>query len=366
MKISIIIPVYNVELYINDCLKSVFAQSYKDLEIIIVNDKTQDRSMEIIEDLVSKKKDLYEIKIINHTKNRGLSVARNTGIKESTGDYLFFLDSDDEITPECIDLLVSCLNNRSLDIVVGDYVTIGDRSLPSLQFSNSVIYGNKKIRELYMKERIYGMAWNKLINKAFLLKNKLYFTEGLIHEDCLWSFQLACHVQSIGFVKHHTYTYKLRQSSIITSLSIEKELFASKQVIKGMIDYAGKYGLLNDKYVHSFIEEEKLRLLNTLTSTECVDIEEPKSLYMFYRNLYMPNLTRLFVWNFFKSRKCIRDAHYFLPFSLGTEYYLKLPNYLNLRSLKNNKIRFYLWFLKIVIVRVLGLQKLLKTELISM
>lgn len=98
MKISIIIPIYNVAEYVSDCLKSVLQQTYKNIEIIIVNDCTEDNSMVIIEGLLKESATSIPYKIINHTRNQGLSVARNTGIKNSTGDYLYFMDSDDEIT----------------------------------------------------------------------------------------------------------------------------------------------------------------------------------------------------------------------------------------------------------------------------
>ena len=95
MKVSIIIPIYNVESYIANCLHSVFNQTYKDLEIILVDDCGTDKSMNIAMESINKYKSSFYIKVIHHKENKGLSAARNSGIKEATGDYIYFLDSDD-------------------------------------------------------------------------------------------------------------------------------------------------------------------------------------------------------------------------------------------------------------------------------
>lgn len=96
-KISIIVPIYNVEKYIKSCIDSIIQQDYPNIECIFVNDCTQDKSMIIVNNCLNKYKGSIEFKIINHENNLGLSAARNTGVKRSTGDYLYFLDSDDEL-----------------------------------------------------------------------------------------------------------------------------------------------------------------------------------------------------------------------------------------------------------------------------
>ena len=116
MKVSIIIPIYKVEQFIEDCLRSVYNQSYKNLEIILVDDCTPDDSMLIARNFVSKKElpKGMEIKFLSHKKNRGLSAARNTGIDAATGDYIYFLDSDDELSPDCISLLAEPLKKKAI------------------------------------------------------------------------------------------------------------------------------------------------------------------------------------------------------------------------------------------------------------
>ena len=122
MKVSVIIPVYNVAPYVERCLTSVFQQTYGDIEIIIVDDCATDNSMEIVHKVVTVYSGLFTIQIIRHACNQGLSEARNTGIKSAKGDYLYFLDSDDAITADCIHLLVAPLSEYpNLDFVIGNF-----------------------------------------------------------------------------------------------------------------------------------------------------------------------------------------------------------------------------------------------------
>ena len=122
MLISIIIPIYNVEKYIANCLESVYQLTYQDIEVILVNDCTPDSSMEIAKSIADKYKNKYPTLIINHELNRGLSESRNSGIKVAKGDYIYFIDSDDEITPNCIELLTNVANkHRNLELIEGMY-----------------------------------------------------------------------------------------------------------------------------------------------------------------------------------------------------------------------------------------------------
>ena len=114
MKVSIIIPVYNVSLYIERCIKSVMSQTYQDIECILVNDATPDDSIAIAERLIADYNGTIQFRILNHEHNKGQSTARNTGIDASTGDYLYFLDSDDEITPPQFPIS-TCIYSRSAD-----------------------------------------------------------------------------------------------------------------------------------------------------------------------------------------------------------------------------------------------------------
>ena len=261
MKISIVIPVYNVEPYIEDCLKSVASQTYKgDIECIIVNDCTPDNSCMVIERFITEYNGDVDFKLLHHTVNRGLSAARNTGIDAATGDYIYFLDSDDEIPPDSIEQLVHPLKEKKYDFVIGDYRTIGsDKEFPQLLLEEGMIDGNEKIRNQYFKGNWYMMAWNKLCNLNYLRKEELYFKEGLINEDNLWSFQLACTANSMFTVKKETYKYKVRETSITGRQSKANRAESLSIIVNEMYCWAKRNGIIYNnevlKKVLSYREE---------------------------------------------------------------------------------------------------------------
>ena len=169
MKISIIIPIYNVELYITDCLQSVMRQTYTGpLECILVDDCGTDNSILIAEQMIADYKGPIEFRILHHEHNRGLSAARNTGMDASTGDYVYFLDSDDWISDDCIEKLAKPLQQKEVDIVVGNYESVGEpRCVLELSLSEGQ-YHEKGINKTFCNNGVYVMAWNKLYRKDFM------------------------------------------------------------------------------------------------------------------------------------------------------------------------------------------------------
>lgn len=222
MLISIVIPVYKVEEYIERCLQSVIAQDYKgDLECLLIDDCTPDNSCAVIGDILDKYDGPIRFRLLHHEKNRGLSAARNTGIDNAQGGYIYFLDSDDYISSDCISKLAAPLTGGDCDIVIGNYTTLGTNvQFPSLNLENCTLSCNEDIVESYMQGEWYMMAWNKLCNLSFIKRHSLYFREGLVNEDNLWSFQYACWAQSLISVDTSTYYYCIREGSIMTSSDV--------------------------------------------------------------------------------------------------------------------------------------------------
>ena len=220
MKISIVIPIYNVEKYVERCLQSVMNQTYNgDLECIIVDDCGSDKSMDIVERMVSQYNGFVQFKVIKHEHNRGLSAARNSGMQESSGDYVYFLDSDDEITVDCIEKLAAPLVEERYDIIVGNVKTLGNEKLGrllSLKLLDKAILYDDKIQETYINK--WNMiAVNKLYRLDFIRQQRLMFKEGMIHEDELWSLQISCLAKSLRAVNEITYLYYIRKDSITNS-----------------------------------------------------------------------------------------------------------------------------------------------------
>lgn len=218
MKVSIIVPVYNVENYVEECFRSIVGQTYAGpMECIFVDDCGKDHSVALVEGLIAAYRGPMELRMVHHERNKGLSAARNTGLREATGDYVYFIDSDDSITPECIAMLAALAEKYpGVDMVQGNNKT----KLQFLRLNSGLLpeySGNKKwIKECCLTRRIPMTAWNRLVRKEFLVSNGLFFEEGLIHEDELWTFFLSKHLQMLAFCFEDTYFYRENPSGIMS------------------------------------------------------------------------------------------------------------------------------------------------------
>ena len=247
--ISIIIPIYNVEPYIADCLQSVMRQTYTGLlECILVDDCGMDKSIEVAEKLIAEYEGPIEFKVLHHEHNRGLSAARNTGMDAATGEYVYFLDSDDWISDDCIEKLTNSLQKERYDIVIGDYEMVGE--LPySLELSlPEGRYYERGISKTFCNQGVYVMAWNKLYRKVFLVKNQLSFEEGKVHEDEILAFELSCIEKTFYVVKSETYFYRIRENSIVTNDNSMKKIAGYLGVLQSVRDRVKRYEKVDGIY----------------------------------------------------------------------------------------------------------------------
>ena len=217
--VTISIPIYNCENHLINCLQSVVNQEYKNIEIQLVDDLGNDNSMQLAEDFVLKHPD-FNFKILQNEKNSGLSVVRNVGINNAEGKYIFFLDSDDEITPDCISNMVEIAEREQVEMVCGNVKTIRLESKEEikafrLQNTKEKTTGNTEIFESFIQGKFPVPSWNKLTLLDFLKKNNLYFKEGLFAQDSLQSFETALVLESVCFLQDYTYIYYLHQDSVI-------------------------------------------------------------------------------------------------------------------------------------------------------
>lgn len=223
--VSIIVPVYQVSHYVERCICSVMAQTYTDIECIIVDDGTKDDSIEKCEALIKNYDGPIQFQIIHHEQNRGLSAARNTGTKAAKGAYLYYLDSDDYITPSCIEKLVSIVkDNPSIEMVQGNSLMKSDeKECPLGKIKQPVrISNNDEARKEFFENRnIYISVWNRLLKKSFVEESGLFCHEGLVFEDLLWVFYLMKHLKKAYLCKEITHYYCLRQGSILVEAKPE-------------------------------------------------------------------------------------------------------------------------------------------------
>ena len=233
-KVSIIVPVYNVEQYIEKCLESLVNQTLDDIEIIIVNDGSTDNS----ETIINKYLHNYSNRIKYLTKsNGGLSDARNFGMKYATGEYIAFLDSDDYVDITTYEKMYNKALEENLDYVECNFIWEYDNK----QIKDS---GRKYNNKHEMLERARVVAWNKLIKKELIDETKTEFPKGLRYEDVEFFYKLLPFIKKFGFVEDYLIHYIQRSSSIAnTQNERTKEIFT---VLDNVINFYKEKGLYEE------------------------------------------------------------------------------------------------------------------------
>ena len=338
VKVSVIVPVYNVSEYIERCWDSIRNQTYKNIEVLFVDDCGTDDSVAKLEEYLAAT-DAVDARILHHARNRGLSAARNTGLEAATGEYVYFLDSDDDITEDCLESLVSPLTEKKYDFVVGDYSVVGEGGYSPLLMSTGAIETQEEVLRAYAEGKWYVMAWNKLCRRDFLIENNLFFKEGLIHEDVLWTFKVACKANNMYVVKHPVYNYYVRSSSIMTSMSIEKDVNIYVEVFGNIAAFAEEEGRKYGRYEYALIEGKKSGILYSLL--QMGETELYATSYQKFRKLPFANPLEAYRKGVIGVGYLLRDAHYLLPEKLGCLY--KKMFYLLVYRLRGRKIEGAVW-----------------------
>ena len=241
MDVSIIIPTYNVASYIIECLESVASQTYRgSLECIVVDDCGTDDSIALADNFIQHYLGKIDFRILHREKNGGLSAARNSGLFEAKGEFVYFLDSDDYITPNCIESLVEVAKYfPKVEIVQGGIVnTKGTIIYDSTRFKTPQLLEDRK--DIYSK-LVFGelpvSSWNKLIRRDFLKENSIDFYEGVIHEDVDFLYKLAAHVTSFALCPVNTYIYRTqREGSILSTTNDDRSTKSRILVYNACLD----------------------------------------------------------------------------------------------------------------------------------
>lgn len=305
--ISIVVPVYNVEEYLNKCIDSLIAQTFKNIEIILVEDCSTDKSKQICKDYESK----YEnIKLIYHSKNMGLAQARNTGISVATGKYIAFVDSDDWVKPNMYELLYRKIENENLDIVVCGYEeAYDDEKYVTFKFSQyKNIENNIDIMKSFLGGKINAVAWNKLYKLSLFKNNNILYPEGKYYEDQYPTFLLLYNSTRVGFINEPLYYYKKRSSSITGNKFSNKNLDIidqTNQIRKYLIEngefenYKQYYQVRYINNVSSFVidkliksNQESMRATIKMYK-EFVKDDFNKNTYMYLKNKELLNKTKI-------------------------------------------------------------------------
>lgn len=217
--ISVVIPIYNVEKYLDSCIESVIRQTYQNLEILLVNDGSTDQSEKICREYANKD---ARIKIINR-KNGGLSAARNSGIREAKGKYIFLLDSDDVIHTKTLQILYESLYYTNSKIAIISHKCINEDQTPNIYENDlkkkMITLSGRECNCAFISNELDSIdmtvAWGKLYSKCVF--DKIKYPEGKLHEDEYTTYKIFDMCDKCVYIKTEVYYYRIRQKSIMSS-----------------------------------------------------------------------------------------------------------------------------------------------------
>ncbi|RGQ04009.1 glycosyltransferase [Megamonas rupellensis] len=323
-KISIIVPIYNVDKYLKRCLNSIINQTYRYIEILLIDDGSTDLSGKICDEY--KKKD-KRIKVI-HCKNRGVSEARNKGLEIATGEWIGFVDPDDWIDRDMYESLYRMVKLYNVDISVCSYKRCKDFSyenIVSKKNDECKLLDNKlSMKNMLVNDLYCGAVWNKLYKRDILMNNK-FKKNMIIGEDVLFNFNLLYNTKiNTVYNKIPKYNYFYRDNSVINSKKIDRKILSQlkvRQYIYNLIknneynffikEYNYKYfklliGLLlkvckennlEHKYLYNELKKNNknfLKISNALTKKDYIYI-------LFFSLPYIISNKIMFLWNLLKG-----------------------------------------------------------------
>ncbi len=257
-KISIIVPVYNCEKYLEKCLESLINQTLKDIEIICINDGSTDNSLKIIKDYALKDN---RIKILSK-ENEGLSAARNDGLKIASGEYIGFVDSDDWVADDFYEKLYNSATKYNSEIACANIIRTGKNNQSyKLRYDKEEFFTENKQKLIAANIPYKNYVWNKIYNRKSLIALNLEFIKGKAYEDIPWSIQVIYSLKGIVTVPNCNYYYRRTPNSIRSSKK-EKNYLDCIEMEKIMIDFAKMHNLESILKNYKMAKRDRIKLLN--------------------------------------------------------------------------------------------------------
>ena len=312
-KVSVIIPVYNVEQYLRQCLDSVVNQTFKDIEIIVVNDCSLDNSLQIIKEYQQKDN---KIVLVDLKQNGGLSNARNEGVNVAQGKYLVFIDSDDWVTENYIEILYNTITKYKTNVAVAKIIKYDENLKRFIKNKKNLSFYNKPLRTSSDKKNILlsmpvTMVAALIVERKFVIENNIVFEKVKMAEDLIYYLTLFSYNSSFVYIKNPIFFYRInRVGSIVTNFSRSKNS-----------DYMGLF-----KFFDSII--------NIFKNAQSFDIYK-KEIYVYLFCFFCKELVEKQLTNeeYFEAVKYYKENFY-----QDTLYFLKI------KSIKN-KIRLFIFYL---------------------
>ncbi len=268
-KLSVVIPVYNVERYLKECLDSVLSQRLDSFEVLCIEDCSTDNSRAVLSQYAEKDD---RIRCFYNGHNRGLSVARNIALSAATGEYVVFVDSDDFLAIDCLNQLYNCAKKDNLDVLYYDCVRIDDTGHhidENIYTAGGHITSATTGIEL-LEHRLASGHWCclvqcQIINLEFLHKHSIHFAEGFIHEDHAFSFKVAMLAERTMYIPLAAYCYRCRLSSIMTGSSITRHFEGYMRAYLDIAEIVEKYQVTHSvalrylRFLHCHFEQFKCK-----------------------------------------------------------------------------------------------------------
>lgn len=253
--VSVVIPVYNVEKYLNECVDSMLKQTYSSYEIILVDDGSTDSSGSICDEYAAKDNRISVI----HKANGGLSSARNAGLEKAKGKYVYFLDSDDYIVEQAIKSLAEKAENDSSDIVFFDAVSFADEE-DNFKVSQNYIRkhsyktdkGAKVFSEMQKNDEFHSAVPLLFIKKDLLVKNHIRFKVGIYYEDMLFTYQVFCCAKVVSQCTNALYCRRYRSDSIMTSNKNTKHFISFTRVYEEVRNFSEDIGVADTAFAKAY------------------------------------------------------------------------------------------------------------------
>ena len=251
MNFSIIVPVYNMEEYLERCISSILNQSYSDYEVLLIDDYSSDSSLKIAQGFKDEK-----IKLLRNEVNSGLSVSRNVGIQNATGDYILFVDSDDYIEQDALLVLNDLISkNDNPDILyTGVIEERGEDKLKKYGYvseSDKNYTGYEFLKSELGKRNLYAPACLGVYKRTLIVDNNLFFKPGIYHEDELWTPQVVDKASKIYLSKYMYYHYVKRENSITTRKDRTQN---GLDLINSCYDLLDIFGAMDDEYLKKMMD----------------------------------------------------------------------------------------------------------------
>lgn len=224
--VSVIVPMYNVEIYISKCLDSLLNQKYENIEIIVVDDGSPDGSAEIVKKYIEKDRRIRYVK----RENGGLGAARNTGIKVSTGEYICFVDSDDWVESNYISKFVETLEKDKSDVVIANIRYVFPNGTVRLRTPHideyEIISGKDALKREFIGKQYRCHAPNKFCRRSLLINNNIWFPEGKLYEDVFTTYKILLAATQVTLIPDYTYYYLQSRQGSIMNTEIKPQRFS--------------------------------------------------------------------------------------------------------------------------------------------